>query len=415
MHLRDLVRAIGVLGPAVLVSVELFDPASIVTDTASGASFGFAILWAALYSGMLLIVVQEASARLGVVTGKTLAENIYTRYSKRYSYLFFAASVFLDFATLTAEVIGLSLAISFASGLPYTVSILASILIIGLFVFVLPYHLLEKIIMFLVLAVFIAYGYFLLALKIPLGTIVFNSLVPSFDAHSFYSAEAIIGATIMPTYVILHSGLVCEKGWIHDHHKPIDELVSDETQHVESERIDSVFSLFMGTILNIMIIASAAVLLAGRQVENFFGIALPFYNSLGTPGLALFAITFACAGIAAVVTVGLGSVYNTLGFLGFEERLGKRRFKLVFILWLVIAGMASVLPNPVGIMVFTQYLNAVLLPLILLPLLFLTMDGELMGNYRLGRGMVFLISVIILMTAMLFLVNLGSLITGVLH
>ena len=414
MRVRDVVRTISILGPAVLVSVELFDPASIVTSTASGSAFGFTILWAAFYSGLLLIVIQEAGARLGVITGKTLAENIYQRYGRRSSFLFFAASLFLDFGTMTAEVMGLSLAISFLSGVPYPAAVLVSALITAVLASFFSYHLLERIIMFLVLAIFLAYGYFLFALNIPIGTIVFHSVVPSLDPRSFFSAEAIIGATIMPTYIILHSGLVCEKGWIHDHHKPIDKLMGEETEHVACERIDSVFSLFMGTILNIMIIASAAVLIAGRSVNSFLDIAYPFFDRLGTPGLVLFAVTFIFAGIAAVITLGLGSVYNTLGFLGFDERLAKRRFKLVFILWLAIAAAASFLPNPVQIIVLTQYLNAALLPFILAPLLLLTMDAKLMGSYRLGKGMIIIISLTILLTAFLFLGSLGSLL-GILH
>ena len=76
LGLKQVIRVLGVMGPAVLVSVELFDPASIVTATASGSALGFGVLWAAFYSGVLLIIVEEVSARLGVVTHKTLADNI---------------------------------------------------------------------------------------------------------------------------------------------------------------------------------------------------------------------------------------------------------------------------------------------------------------------------------------------------
>jgi manganese transport protein len=107
MSLRKLIKTFSVIGPAVLVSVELFDPASIVTATASGAAFGFDVLWAAFYSGIILIVIQEISARLGVVTGKSLAENIYEKYGRGYSYFLFVASIFLDLSTLTAKVMGL--------------------------------------------------------------------------------------------------------------------------------------------------------------------------------------------------------------------------------------------------------------------------------------------------------------------
>ncbi|MGD0056478.1 MAG: Nramp family divalent metal transporter [Methanomassiliicoccales archaeon] len=217
MNIRGIVKAFAIMGPAVLVSVELFDPASIVTSTASGAIFGFEILWAALYSGILLIGIQEISARLGVVTGKTLAENIYERYGKHYSYPLFATSLFLDFSTLTAEVMGLSLAISFLFGVAYSVGIAASVTLISILVYFSSYGKLERVLMLLVTTIFLAYLYFLFVLNAPLGTIALDSLVPSFKANSFYYAEAVIGASIMPTYVVLHSGLVHEKGWVHHH------------------------------------------------------------------------------------------------------------------------------------------------------------------------------------------------------
>jgi manganese transport protein len=415
MKARGMVKVIGVFGPAVLVSVELFDPASIVTSTISGALFGFSILWAAFYSGMLLIAVQETSARLGVVTGKTLAENVYERYRKGYSYLFFSAFLFLDLGTMTAEMIGLSLAISFFTGLPYAIAIVISIIITAFLAIFFAYALLEKVIMFLVFAIFIAFAYFLFALHIPPGTILYHSLVPSLDPSSFFAAEAIFGSTIMPTYVILHSGLVSEKGWAHDHHKPVDSALRDQAANVKSERTDSVMSLFIGTALNLMIISTAAVLLSGRSVDSFFAIAYPFSHQLGTTGILLFTVAFACAGIAAVITVGLGSTYNTLGFLGYKERFKRKRFRSVFIVWLLITAVAAFfLPNPIFIMVLTQYLNAVFLPVVLVPLLTLTRDSSLMGPYRIRTGMVIVLCAIIAITTTLFAVYLGSFLLGTL-
>jgi NRAMP (natural resistance-associated macrophage protein)-like metal ion transporter len=81
INLNLVLTIISLFGPAVLISVELFDPASIVAATASGAAFGFEVLWAAFHSGILLIGIQEISARLVVFTGKTLAENIHNETS----------------------------------------------------------------------------------------------------------------------------------------------------------------------------------------------------------------------------------------------------------------------------------------------------------------------------------------------
>jgi len=83
--MKQVITIISVFGPAALVSVELFDPASIVAATAAGAAVGLAVLWATFYSGILLIWIQEISARLGVVTRKTLPENMHQRFGPDYS------------------------------------------------------------------------------------------------------------------------------------------------------------------------------------------------------------------------------------------------------------------------------------------------------------------------------------------
>ena len=409
MSLRRIIKTLGAIGPAVLVSVELFDPASIVTATAAGAAYGFQVLWAAFYSGMLLIIIQEISARVGVVTGNTLAENIYQKYGKRYSFSLFVPSVFLEFATLTAEVMGLSLAVSFASGMPYSFSVLASISLVAVLTYFGSYKVLEKVIVFFVTIIFLAYLFFAFDLNIPLGGIVFNSLVPPLNGNSLYYAEAIMGASIMPTYVILHSGLVYEKGWIHHHEKGVEELVAEQ-KGVASEKIDSVVSLLLGTILNIVIIASAAVLMSGLKIASFLDIAYPFYSRLGSLGLVLFTLAFGLAGVAAIVTVGLGSVYSTFGYLGYEEKLKKRGFKLVFIVWLLIAGIGSFLPNQIEVMVFTQYLNGALLPFIVLPLLVIGRNKGVMGRYKLGKITTMAAIATIIITTLLFVGSLISLI-----
>lgn len=402
MNLRKLISTLSILGPAVLVSVELFDPASIVAATASGARHGFDVLWAAFYSGVLLIVIQEISARLGVVTGRTLAESIHERYGKRYSLLLFGTLLLLGFATLTAEVMGLSLVVSYMFRIPYALAVTASILVTSFLVYRVPYDRLEKVIILLVTMIFFAYLYFVFDLNVSVADIAFHSLVPSFDRNTFYYAESVIGASIMPTYVVLHSGLVFEKGWAHHHEKGIEELVEQEDKHVVSERVDSAVSLLMGTLLNIVVIASAAILMRGNDVSDFSDIALPFYNKLGDIGLVLFATAFACAGISAVITVGLGNIYCSFGLLGSEERIRKKGFRVAFIVSLVVAGFASLLPNQIEIMVFTQYLNGALLPFVIVPLILLARDAKVMGRHKLGTASIAAASTVIVITTSLF-------------
>jgi manganese transport protein len=406
-RLKQIITAISIFGPAVLVSVELFDPASIVAATAAGAAVGLAVLWAAFYSGILLIGIQEISARLGVVTGKTLAENIHQRFGSRYSLPLFTISMFLNLATLTAEIMGLSLAFSFLFKIAYPVAVSISILLNIVLVYFTAYDKLEKILIILVTAIFLSYVYFLFSLHANFGAIFYNSLVPSLKANSFYYAEAIVGASITPTYVILHSGLVYEKGWAHHHEKGVEDLIKED-KSVRDERVDSFVSILMGTILTIIIIASAALLIRGKSVTSFADIAAPFSIKFGLVGVEIFAVAFAFAGVLAVVTVGLGTVYSAFGFLGLESRIKARRFRFAFVLALVISAVFAFIPNQIQVMVFTQYLNGLLLPFILIPLVIITRNKDLMGKYKLGKATLALALVTIVITTVLFIASIAS-------
>jgi manganese transport protein len=407
LNLKQVLTVISVFGPAVLVSVELFDPASIVAATAAGAAVGLAVLWAAFYSGILLIGIQEISARLGVVTGKTLAENIHQRFGPRYSRPLFILSMFLNLATLTAEIMGLSLAFSFLFKIAYPIAVSISILLNIILVYFTAYDKLEKILIILVTAIFLSYVYFLFSLHANFGAIVYNSLVPSLKANSFYYAEAIIGASITPTYVILHSGLVYEKGWAHHHEKGVEDLIKED-KSVRDERVDSFVSILMGTILTIIIIASAALLIRGKSVTSFADIAAPFSIKFGIVGVEVFAVAFAFAGILAVVTVGLGTVYSAFGFLGLESRIKARRFRLVFVLALIISAIFAFIPQQIQVMIFTQYLNGLLLPFILIPLVIITRNKDLMGKYKLGKATLALALATIVITTVLFIASVAS-------
>jgi NRAMP (natural resistance-associated macrophage protein)-like metal ion transporter len=315
--------------------------------------------------------------------------------------------MFLNLATLTAEIMGLSLAFSFLFKIAYPIAVSISILLNIILVYFTAYDKLEKILIILVTAIFLSYVYFLFSLHANFGAIVYNSLVPSLKANSFYYAEAIIGASITPTYVILHSGLVYEKGWAHHHEKGVEDLIKED-KSVRDERVDSFVSILMGTILTIIIIASAALLIRGKSVTSFADIAAPFSIKFGIVGVEVFAVAFAFAGILAVVTVGLGTVYSAFGFLGLESRIKARRFRLVFVLALIISAIFAFIPQQIQVMIFTQYLNGLLLPFILIPLVIITRNKDLMGKYKLGKATLTLAVATIVITTILFIASVAS-------
>jgi manganese transport protein len=117
-------------------------------------------------------------------------------------------------------------------------------------------------------------------------------------------------------------------------------------------------------------------------------------------------VAFCCAGVSAIITVGLASVYSSAGFLGIEERMKTIGFRVTFVFWLIAAAVFSLLPNRIAIMVFTQYLNGALLPLILVPLVLLARNRRIIGDYRLGKTATVLASMIIIITFSLFVMSL---------
>jgi len=147
---------------------------------------------------------------------------------------------------------------------------------------------------------------------------------------------------------------------------------------------------------------------SGCFAASFADIAAPFSIKFGVVGVEVFAVAFAFAGILAVVTVGLGTVYSAFGFLGLESWIKERRFRFVFVLALVISAIFALLPNPIEIMVFTQYLNGLLLPFILVPLVIITRNKDLMGKYKLGKATLTLALGTIIITTILFLASIAS-------
>jgi len=125
-------------------------------------------------------------------------------------------------------------------------------------------------------------------------------------------------------------------------------------------------------------------------------------------GTDVFGVAFAFAGILAMVTVGLGTVYSAFGFLGLESRIRARRFRLVFVLSLVISAVFAFIPYQIQIMIFSQYLNGLLLPFTLVPLVIITRNKDLMGKYKLGKATLTLAVATIIITTILFFASIAS-------
>ena len=358
------------MGPALLIAIDLFDPASIISLTVAGSAFHYELLWTAFYSVLMLIIVQDMAARLGIVTKKTYPENLYDNYGKRVALGMMLPSTFLDVTTLVAEIIALGLAASIITGLNYLwLGPILAILTRGL-VWTGKYRWIRSGVLILIAVMAAGYGVLAYFAHPSFIAIAQNAFIPRVSSSSqFYYAAGIVGAQVATTYLALHSGLVNENGW-------------SEKREISKGRRDTVTSLLIGGVISTLPIIVAASLIPGTSIATFSDIADALAKSLAPWAETVFCVAVIASAFAAVTAVDAGSAYAFVGFAGWKDRLKSRRFKLIYTVFIVVSVfMIELNINPVQYIILSQVLIALLLPSVVFPLVWLTNNPKIMGEF----------------------------------
>jgi NRAMP (natural resistance-associated macrophage protein)-like metal ion transporter len=358
------------LGPALLISIDLFDPASIISLTVAGSLYGYELLWTAFYSVLMLIVVQDMAARLGIVTKKTYPENLYDKYGKYAALGMMLPSTFLDVTTLVAEIIALGLAASILTGLNYLwLGPVLAILTRGL-VWTGKYKLIRSGVLAFIAVMTAGYAMLTYFADPSLLAVARNSFIPMVRSFpEFYYAAGIIGAQVATTYIALHSGLVNENGW-------------SEANEVKKSRRDTITSLTIGGLISALPILVGAALLSGVNINTFADISGGLVRALAPWAGSIFCVAVVASAFAAVTAVDAGSAYAFVGFAGWRDRLNSRRFKIIYTVFILVSVfMIELNLNPVQYIILSQVFIALLLPSVVFPLVWLTSNPEIMGDY----------------------------------
>jgi len=362
------------LGPALLIAIDLFDPASIISLTVAGSLYGYALLWTAFYSVIMLIVVQDMAARLGIVTKKTYPENLYNRYGKRVALGMMLPSTFLDVTTLIAEIIALGLAASILTGVNYLwLGPILAILTRGL-VWTGKYRWIRTGVLAFICVMTVSYAILTYFAHPSLSAIARNTFIPLVSSYpEFYYAAGIVGAQVATTYIALHSGLVNENGW-------------SENGEVGRGRRDTITSLIIGGVISALPILVGAALLAGVNINTFSDISGGLVNALAPWAGTIFCVAVIASAFAAVTAVDAGSAYAFVGFAGWKDRLNSKRFKLVYTVFIIASVfMIELNLNPVQYIILSQVFIAFLLPTVVFPLVWLTSNSSIMGEEYVNR------------------------------
>lgn len=368
------------LGPGILVSAAFIGPGTVTVCSIAGVNFGYALLWALLVSVIACIILQEMSARLGLISGKGLSECIRDEIKNP---LFRILALILVFSAIvignaayeagniTGAVLGLEAVFSSGSLDFGAITLNFWSILIGLTAFALlalgSYKKLEKIFIGLVLLMSIAFIITAILTKPDFQKILEGFLPGTFDA-GLLTIIALVGTTVVPYNLFLHASLVSEK-W-------------SKKKYLPSVRKELIISIALGGVISmaIMICAAASDI---NSISNAADLAVglePLFGSTATifMGIGLFA-----AGITSSITAPLAAAFVVKGCLGWKGGMDSVKFKLVWGIVLFLGILFSSLKiNPVEVIRFAQIANGLILPIIAVFLLWAVNKSSVLGKYR---------------------------------
>lgn len=392
-----------VFGPAALVTAAFIGPGTVVTASMAGANYGYSLIWALLFSVLATMILQEMAARLGIVTGKGLGENLRTLVRRPWLrwpllVLVLLAIVVGNSAYQGGNISGAALGADalFAdtafvqywrslSGVnPWALllgAVAAAVLWFG------QYKLIERCLIALVLLMSLAFIGTMLLTKPDLLQLVKAALSPQIPDGAMLTVVALIGTTVVPYSLFLHAAAAAQK-WpapASDIAPASAALQTSDALH--AARHDIAVALPLGGLISIAIVSTAAAAFfgSGQQLENVSQLAQALTPLFGSAATVFLALGLLAAGLSSAITAPLAAAYALSGILGKPLDLKQPLFRLT---WLGIIGCGVLLSSlgikPVKVIWFAQVANGILLPLMCLCLL-LAMNSKLLGQYKNNR------------------------------
>ena len=373
-------RIFAFIGPAYLVSVGYMDPGNWATDIAGGSKFGYSLIWVLLMSNLIALLLQSLSARLGIVRGLDLAQASRNTYPKWVNFPLFILAQTAIIACDLAEIIGMAIGLNLLFGLPLIWGISITIFDTILLLFLLNKGM-RKMEAFIVSMVFIVGVSFLIEMFIvePSLTEIVKGFKPSMlSGDALYIAIGIIGATVMPHNLYLHSSLVQTRKFERDS-KGIKEAI-------KFNFIDTAIALNLAFFVNaaILILAAAAFFTNGfHEVAEIQDAHLLLSNIFGPIAPALFAIALIAAGQSSTITGTLAGQIIMEGHLNLRIQPWLRR--LITRLLAIIPAFCTILffgEDALGsLLILSQVVLSLQLGFAVIPLIHLTSDKKEMKDF----------------------------------
>jgi len=367
-------RILPFLGPAFVACVAYIDPGNFATNIAGGSKFGYTLCWVILASNLMAMLIQTLSAKLGIATGRNLPEVCRDRFSRRTSFALWVQAELIAMATDLAEFLGAALGFHLLLGIPLfpaaVVTGVVTFVILGLQRFGLrPF---EAVIAAFVATIGACYLAELWYAHPPLGTVGLHAVKPDFaGSESVLLAVGILGATVMPHVIYLHSALT--------QNRVVPQNDDEARRLYRYTKIDVVIAMSIAGVINMaMLVMAASVffksgLLNVDSLENAHRTLEPV---LGGASSTLFALALLASGLSSSTVGTLSGQVVMQGFIDRQIPIFVRRL-VTMLPALVVAGIGL---DPSRTLVISQVVLSFGIPFALIPLVWFTSRREIMGT-----------------------------------
>jgi len=370
---KGLKRILPFLGPAFIAGVAYIDPGNFATNITAGSKYGYMLLWVIAFSNLMAVLIQSLSAKLGIATGKNLPEVAHDHFPKPVSIFLWIQSELVIIATDLAEFIGAALGLYLIFGLPLLPA--ALITAVGSFAILelqrRGYRSFEAVIAALVMIVVLAFALQTFLAK-PEWVKVFGGIVtPKFDGiQSIVLAAGILGATVMPHAIYLHSSLT--------QNRIVGKNELEKRKIFKFELIDIIIAMVIAGAINMsmLVIASSVFYKNGLVVEDLDVAFREFYTHIGPAAAISFGLGLLIAGLSSSSVGTLSGDVVMQGFINKRINLYLRR-AITMIPPLLIIMMGT---NPTSALVISQVILSFGIIFALVPLILFTSNRQIMGE-----------------------------------
>ena len=377
-----MLKALKNMGPGVIITSAFIGPGTVTLCILSGIEYGYSLIWCIIFSIIATCYLQEISSRLGIISRKGLSEiltDIDNKLIRKIAISFIFLSLFVgniayESGNISGTSMGLETFIGSSTFNFFNVDINFLPIIIGIILILIvgngTYKTFEKFLVFLV-SMMSATFIFLAIISKPNISDLLNGLVPSVDDNNFIYVIGLIGTTVVPYNLFLHS-YVSKNKW-------------KTKEDYKKSVFDTIISITIGGIISLSIIitsASVHTLFNPSEIKNAVDLGNQLSPILGNFSKYFISIGLFCAGITSSITAPIATSYALSGIFKYEPKWNEPSFKKVSYTVIILGMLFSSLSyKPIVIIKFAQFINGLFLPLIAVFLLWSINKRKIMGNY----------------------------------